>query len=79
VIYGEVRRKFLLKKLVQNCKLAKILINCNECARLARTVILMLAGIFLCLSHCGADWKFLLLKLSFAMLIVEPMIPTRRL
>ena len=102
-IYGEWKRKFLLRKLICDKNLSQTLINCCECARLAKTLLLAFAGIFLCLALANFEinlqlnrsfskiliilkaydgdilnLKVLFLELSFCLLSIEQVIPTRK-
>ncbi|MDR0715414.1 MAG: hypothetical protein LBF25_01360 [Puniceicoccales bacterium] len=102
-IYGEWRRKFLLRKLICDKNLSQVLINCCECTRLIKTLLLTFAGVFLCLAlanfeinlqlnHSFSKIFFLLkaydgdilnlrvlfLELSFCLLSIEQVIPTRK-
>jgi hypothetical protein len=54
-IYGELKRNILLRKLIYNKKLSRTLINCSEYRRWAKTILLVAAGMALCLSL--ADFK----------------------
>lgn len=102
-VYGELKRKILLNKLIRDKNLSRMLINCNECSRLAKTMLLTIAGILLCLSlvdfkvtleisqpigrilaSLGAydsgelNAEILLLEVSFCLLLIEQVLPTRK-
>jgi hypothetical protein len=103
VIYGELRRNFLLRRIIQDKNLLQALVNCSACRRLAKTALLLVSGIFLCLSLCELkfsvqmeqnigrilallnaydsgtlDANILLWEISFCLLVVEQLIPTRK-
>ncbi|MDR2720814.1 MAG: hypothetical protein LBB15_00805 [Puniceicoccales bacterium] len=103
VIYGELRRKFLLRKIIRDRNLSKVLINCSEWKRFAKNLFLLVSGILLCLSPCEfkvaiqieqnvgqilaflnaydngiLDVNILLWEISFCLLAIEQLIPTRK-
>jgi hypothetical protein len=103
VIFGELRRNFLLRKLIQDKNLSRMLINCSECKRFAKTILLLVSAILLCLLLCefkiavqvGQNFgkiltflkaygdgvlnvNILLLEISFCLLTIEQLIPTRK-
>ncbi|MDR2436048.1 MAG: hypothetical protein LBD33_01910 [Puniceicoccales bacterium] len=103
VVYGELRRNFLLRKVIVNKNLLQALVNCSECRRLTKTALLLVSGILLCLSLCEfeisvqvgqnvgqilaflkaygngvLDVNILLWEISFCLLVIEQLIPTRK-
>ncbi|MDR0679680.1 MAG: hypothetical protein LBF42_01420 [Puniceicoccales bacterium] len=68
-IYGEWRRKFLLRKLICDKHLSQVLINCCECTRLAKTLLLTFAGVFLCLALANFEIN-LQLNRSFSKILI---------
>jgi hypothetical protein len=74
MIYGEINRHFMLRRIVLNKNLFQALVNCNKYSRAAKVIMVLIAITCLCMF---SDRK-LSLEVSFYLLALEQVIPTRK-